>query len=96
MKMENLWFVRRNELDPFGLWARCERISSKSNRTRIVLLGESVARGHLYDPHYNCARALQQALSKSFGDEVEVVDLARSGASYSQVLEIALEATVQT
>src|SRR5262249_27140482 len=84
-----LWFVRRNERDAFGLWARCERISSKSSRTRVVLLGESVARGFPYDPHYNCATALQQALSKSFGDDVEVVDLARNGALCSQVLEVA-------
>lgn len=88
------WFVRCNELDMWGLWARCERISARSSKTRIILLGESVARGFLYDPHYNCAAALQEALGKSFGDDVEVVDLAQTGASYSQVLKIAEAAAI--
>jgi hypothetical protein len=95
-RLENgeLWFVRRNELDTYGLWARCERISAKTSRTRIVLLGESVARGFPYDPYYNCATALQEVLSNSFGDDVEVVDLARNGALYSELLEIAESAAV--
>lgn len=53
-------------------WADVERIPAKRG-PRVVLLGESVARGYLYDPALTPAAVLQAALGG-----VEVVDLARS------------------
>lgn len=45
----------------------------------MVLLGESVARGYFYDPHFNPASVLQTILESVLGPEkIDVVDLARS------------------
>jgi hypothetical protein len=52
-------------------WADIERIPPKAG-PRVVLIGESVARGYLFDPAVTPARLLEAALG------VEVVDLART------------------
>lgn len=52
-------------------WADVERVPPKRG-PRVVLLGESVARGYFYDPAFTPAGALATMLG------VEVVDLARS------------------
>ena len=72
-------FVRRvkREDDSF-YWAKQERIGPKRRRWRVVFLGESVARGFLYDPHFTPAAALEGMLRSELGSEVDVVDLARS------------------
>jgi hypothetical protein len=72
-------FVRRADLvDQWGFWANVHRIGPKQERRRVVLLGESAARGYLYDPHCNVAKALAAMLDAVFGSGVvEVVDLAR-------------------
>jgi hypothetical protein len=71
-------FVRSREmLIDWDLWANVERISAKQSRTRVVLLGESTARGFLYDPQFSVAAALESAL-RSQMENVEVVDLART------------------
>lgn len=56
-------------------WADVERIGPKRGR-RVVLLGESVARGMFYDPEHNVALALQRALDATGVGPIEVVDLA--------------------
>jgi hypothetical protein len=53
-------------------WADVERIAPKRKR-RVVLLGESVARGYLYDPALTPAGVLASMLPRR-----EVVDLART------------------
>lgn len=53
-------------------WADVERIPPKARR-RVVLLGESAARGYLYDPAVTPATVLQRMLPGA-----EVVDLART------------------
>lgn len=53
-------------------WADVDRIPAKSGR-RVVLLGESVARGYLFDPAVTPAAILSAMLGG-----VEVVDLART------------------
>jgi hypothetical protein len=84
-----LAFVRPENGDPWGLWANVERIDPKDGRARVVLLGESVARGFLLDPQFNCALALQTLLQADAGaQEVEVKDLARCGFSFSQLEEV--------
>lgn len=74
------YFVRR--LDMFNewyLWANLGRIEPKSAKKRIVFMGESVARGYLYDPQFTPAMALEQMLGPNFRTSgIEVVDLART------------------
>src|SRR5690349_7501867 len=73
-------FVRRAEtMADWTYWADVQRIEPKSDKVRVLLIGESVARGYLYDPVFNPAMALQQILESQFGaDKVEVIDLART------------------
>lgn len=63
----------------WNLWANVGRINPKGARRRVALLGESVARGFLYDPQFTPASALQMTLRAYLkGDEFEVIDLART------------------
>jgi|HubBroStandDraft_1064217.scaffolds.fasta_scaffold03344_3 hypothetical protein len=77
------------------LWADRERIGAKRGR-RVVLLGESVARGFLYDPAFNPALALQAMLSSAALQipEVDVVDLARHDCSRATLLQLATDARI--
>src|SRR5215203_4850946 len=52
-------FVRVGTGERWHFWANVQRIPPKGSRRRIVLVGESVARGLLYDPQFNPALALQ-------------------------------------
>lgn len=73
------------------LWAKNEQIPLERTRSqRIVYLGESVARGYLYDPFYTPAQVLEQTINAtSATTDVEVVDLAKSDMNLSQLLELA-------
>lgn len=86
-------FVRRMDaMHEWNYWADVGRIEPKSDKTRVLLIGESVARGYLYDPVFNPAMALQQILESQFGEGgVEVIDLARTNLGF-QILEVALNA----
>ena len=60
-------------------WSRQQTIEPKRCKWRVALVGESVARGHLYDPELTPASVLEQMLRSSLGSsEIEVVDLAKS------------------
>jgi hypothetical protein len=64
----------------FYRWARTNSIPPKSDKYRIALLGESVARGFLFDPYLTPASVLQKTLNDHLnGKEAEVVDLACLG-----------------
>lgn len=86
-------FVRRMDMiQDWYNWANVSRIEAKGSKRRILLIGESVARGYLYDPDFTPALALQMMLDAQFGEgEVEIIDLARIGISY-KVRELALAA----
>jgi hypothetical protein len=86
-------FVRRAEaMAEWNFWADVGRIEPKSEKLRVLLIGESVARGYLYDPVFNPAIALQMILETQFGEgQVEVIDLARTNLGF-QILEVALNA----
>lgn len=73
-------FVRRRDRrNEWFYWADREDLEPKRSRRRIVLIGESVARGFLYDPHYNPALVLERMLAAALGPgESDVVDLAKS------------------
>ena len=94
-KIENgkTCFVRRAErVDEWRFWANLGRIEPKGSRRRILFMGESVARGYLYDPAFTPALALQMMLDEQFGEgSVEVIDLARTSMEY-EVRELALAA----
>lgn len=86
-------FVRRPEMrDEWHLWANVGRIEARTDKTRVVLIGESVARGYLYDPEYTVAMALEMTLRPRFGEgEIEVIDLARTNLGY-KVRDLAIGA----
>ena len=73
-------FVRRKDAArDWNNWASKEAIEPKRTKWRIVLVGESVARGFLYDPGFTPAAALEGMLVSRFGaTEIDVVDLART------------------
>lgn len=71
-------FVRaRKHIDLWRFCADVERIGRKGAKKRIVLLGESVARGFFFDPVYSPAKVLREQITAG-AEAVEVVDLAQS------------------
>ncbi len=67
-------------------WADHERLEPKRTRWRVVLTGESVARGYFYDPQFNLASALQGMLESELGPgTIDVVDLAKSNLRMPQL-----------
>ncbi|HEY0510453.1 MAG TPA: hypothetical protein VGH73_01025 [Thermoanaerobaculia bacterium] len=85
------YFARRLDmLRDWNLWANLGRIEPKRGRRRVVLIGESVARGYLYDPQFTPAMALETILAGQLGKgQVEVIDLARTNLGI-EVGELAL------
>ena len=82
-------FVRVETGDPWHLWANVQKIPPKGLSRRVVLIGESVARGYLYDPHFTPALALQKMMDAACeSEEIEVVDLARNILVYEQLNEL--------
>ena len=76
--------------EPWHLWADVEHIPPKGRAKRIVLLGESVARGYFLDPYFNPAMALGSILSAAAGpDRAEVIDLARTDQNFDGLLRLA-------
>ncbi len=69
-------------------WAQVQSIPLKGKRKRVLLLGESVARGFLYDPEFNPAQALEAALTIALGQPIEVVDLAKTDILLPQLLDL--------
>jgi hypothetical protein len=87
------YFARRVEdIEDWNYWANVGRIEATTEKRRVVYLGESVARGFLYDPQYTPAGVLGKMLGSRLGEgEVEVVDLARTNLAL-EIRELALEA----
>ncbi|MFT7032008.1 MAG: tetratricopeptide (TPR) repeat protein [Cyclobacteriaceae bacterium] len=77
----------------WGFWSGTHRIDGKSDKKRIVYLGESAARGMFYDPAYCPAKLLENMLnlSDSKRDTYDVIDLARTNMDYEQLLSITNE-----
>ncbi len=87
-------FVRRLESAPeWYLWANQGRIGPKKANRRIVLIGESVARGYLYDPQFNPAKSLDSIFESHAGrGKFEVIDLARTSMKLSEMKALASSA----
>lgn len=80
-------FVRRADRRGEGFyWADAERIEPKQRKWRVALVGESVARGYMYDPQFNLALVLESMLRAHLGaGEIDVVDLAKSNQTLSEL-----------
>ena len=77
------------------VWSATDVLYPKGTKRRIVLLGESVARGYLYDPYYNVAKELEAILNGiPEGGNVEVVDLAKTSISLKDLLELVRSSVV--
>ncbi|MCG8416663.1 MAG: hypothetical protein MJE77_01815 [Proteobacteria bacterium] len=70
------------------LWASAREIPPTGTRQRVVLVGESVARGYFFDPHYNPATVLEQIVDAHMDRGVEVIDLARTDQSLEPLREL--------
>lgn len=68
-------------------WADVEHVPAAGGATRVVLLGESAARGWPYDPALNCATALQRQLDLT--GYYQCVDLAKVRASGADLVRLA-------
>jgi hypothetical protein len=80
-------FVRTTHADAM-LWAADDRIGPKTG-SRVLLVGESAARGYFYDPHWNAAAALRHMLrASSGGNAVEVIDLARTDLGFHALVPL--------
>jgi tetratricopeptide (TPR) repeat protein len=86
------YYVRNADMrNEWHYWADIKKIAHKSEDYRIAFLGESVARGYLYDPFFNPGTALEKMLKGSGWDKVEVVDLARVNHDLEEVTQLATE-----
>ena len=73
------YFVRDPKMKAdWTFWSQTPVIQPKSDKKRIAFLGESVARGYLYDPYYIPANVLEQVINHSGFIDCEVIDLART------------------
>jgi hypothetical protein len=73
--------LRRRDADanPWH-WARADYIPPAAGAQRVVVVGESVARGWGYDPVLNPAMALDRQLTEAAPGQYQCVDLAQAGA----------------
>jgi hypothetical protein len=70
-------YNRNNTSPDAHNWSMVNTIPVKGDRKRLVLLGESVARGYLFDPYFNPAMCLEQLLKQTGALDAEVIDLAK-------------------
>jgi hypothetical protein len=83
-------FVRTDTRAGSWHWSPASTIGDRNCRHRVVLLGESLARGYLYDPRFNPAVALQRLLSASgVAGGIEVIDLAKAGCRPRELVRLA-------
>ncbi|WP_132038529.1 SGNH/GDSL hydrolase family protein [Kineothrix alysoides] len=86
--------VDQSKLDEINFWAKNMSIAPKKGRNRVVLIGESAARGYFYDPIYNPALELNSILNNADAGQYEVVDLARTDLSYDMLINLIEESAV--
>jgi hypothetical protein len=86
-------FVRTTNGEAWHLWANVQKIPPKGPRRRVVLVGESAAKGYLYHPRFTVAQSLQKMMDAACGPaQIEVVDLARVNILYNPLLELITQA----
>ncbi|WP_109302781.1 hypothetical protein [Aquimarina sp. AU474] len=86
---KNTFQRRIDKKEQWNSWANVHEILVKSNKKRIVLIGESVARGYFYAPKYSVAKELESVLkiSNAF-DEVEVIDLSKTSIEMDELSNV--------
>ena len=80
-RLDGRWVFERPPVGPLGDHYAARRrfnLHKEKDALRVVFLGESVAAGYLYAPHWTPAQVLQQHLAARLGRLVEVIDLART------------------
>jgi hypothetical protein len=80
------WFERERDDDAAHLWSDAKTILPRGAAPRVVLLGESVARGWGLDPLCNPCSHLRELWRHHPAGDVEVVDLARNGMLPGELL----------
>lgn len=85
-------FVRVQGAGDWHLWADVQEIRAKGAAPRVLLIGESVARGFFYEPFVTPALVLAAMLRRAAGREIEVIDLARSSLSSGDLLALTASA----
>ncbi len=71
-------------------WADTAEVPLRDGVRRVVLIGESVARGWIYDPEFNPAMALERQLAKAAGEH-QLIDLARAGICAEELTKLVEE-----
>lgn len=70
-------------------WADVRYVPGARQAQRVVLLGESAARGWPLDPGFNPASALRRTLAASSPGRYQCVDLAKTGATAADLVVLA-------
>jgi hypothetical protein len=70
------------------LWRNTEYVPAQGNAKRVVLLGESAARGWLFDPVFTPADVLERNLQASAPGQYQVIDLARTAADLDTLAQV--------
>lgn len=79
-------------VDEWAQWADVPRIEVRDDEVRVVLIGESAARGYFYDPDVSFAALIGEALrSVAPATPWSVVDLARTNAGEYDVGKLLVE-----
>ncbi|MBF8273298.1 MAG: hypothetical protein HW380_2403 [Magnetococcales bacterium] len=95
VEKEGQFCHERIDTDYFNIsrWSSMERIGPKSSKKRIVYLGESVARGFFFDPHFNPVAVMEAMLAEEPADTgYEIIDLACNGQFMQPMLKLAYDA----
>ena len=79
----------RDKQEEWHNWANVHELPIKSSKKRIVLIGESVARGYFYAPKYSVAKELDAVLKASNDiDDVEVIDLSKTSIEIDELSDV--------
>ncbi len=86
---ENTFQRIRDKKEEWHSWANVHEIPAKSDKKRIVLIGESVARGYFYAPKYSVAKELESVLKVSNAfNGVEVIDLSKTSIEMDELSNV--------
>lgn len=88
------YVINEEKAKEWNYWSKTATIPEKSNRKRVLLLGESVARGYFYDPEYNPSKELNHLLNHHSEEAFEVIDLARTDLNYEMLTKLIHQSTL--
>jgi hypothetical protein len=90
------YFVRDEEMKQFyTAWPKVDAIAPKEKgENRIILFGESVARGLFYEPYYSPAKVLEEILQNCYSNNIKVIDMAVSSIGAYQLLDLCEQSLV--